>query len=107
MIVYSIILFGAAALFLAFGISIHKGNTKLIHDYHRANVSEARRPEYGRAFAKGLFVLGAALLVSGSIALLGNSRSAVIASVIVLAAGILISVVIFMRVQRKYNKGVF
>ena len=107
MIVYSLILFFAAALFLGMGASVYRGNTKLIHDYHRANVSEDRRPEYGRAFAKGLFVLGSALLVSGSIALLGNSRSAVIASVIVLAAGILISVVLLVRVQRKYNKGVF
>ena len=107
MIVYIMILFLAAALFWILGFSVYKGNTKLIHDYHQTNVSEAQRQEYGRAFAKGLFVLGAALLASGIIALLGNSGSAVIASVIVLAAGILISVVILVRVQRKYNNGVF
>ena len=38
MIIYSIIMFVTAALFLALGTAIYKGNTKLIHDYHQRNI---------------------------------------------------------------------
>ena len=107
MIAYSIIMFLAAILFLAFGISLYRGNTKLIHDYHRTNVKEAEQKEYGRAFSKGMFAICATLLISGVVALLGNESIALAASLIVLAVGIIVSVVILVMTQKKYNGGVF
>lgn len=107
MIVYSIILLSAAVMFLAFGIAVHKGNTKLIHDYHQTNIGETERREYGRAFAKGMFALCVTLLISGIIALFGSEGAALAASFIVLAVGLIVSVVILVRVQKKYNGGIF
>ena len=89
MLVYSIIMFAAAVLILAVGVSIHRGNTRLIHDYHQKNVGEAERGNYGRAFAKGLFALGAGLLLSGVIALFGERGAR--ASLAALFAGIAVS----------------
>ena len=107
MIVYSIVMFAAAALLLVLGIAIYKGNTKLIHDYHQTRVKESERLEYGRAFAKGMFTLSATLFISGIIALFGEEHAIVIGSVLVLVPGFIVSFVILAKVQKKYNGGFF
>lgn len=106
MLVLSIIFFAAAILLLAFGVVICKGNTKLIHDYHRKNVRESERKEYAKAFAKGLFTLCAALLLSGIIALF-DKKWALPALLIVLATGFAVSNIVLIRAQKKYNGGIF
>lgn len=105
MIAYSIIMFAIAVLFLIFGITIHKGNTKLIHDYHQTHVKESERRQYGRAFAKGMFAICATLFISGIIALFGKEGAIVTASLIVMVAGLIVSFVILAKVQKKYNGG--
>ena len=105
MIVYSMILFAVAVVFLVLGIAVYRGNTKLIHDYHQTNVKEDERRQYGRAFSKAMFAVFATLLVSGIIALLGKDVMAV--SFIALGAGLIVSGVIFVTVQKKYNGGLF
>ena len=107
MVAYSIIMFAVAVLFLVLGIAVYKGNTKLIHDYHQTNVKESERMEYGRAFAKGMFVVCVTLLISGITALLGKEGPIVTVSLIVLFAGLIASIVVLVRVQKKYNGGLF
>ena len=107
MIAYSIIMFVTAVPFLALGIAIYKRNTELIHDYHQTNVKESERMEYGRAFSKGLFVICAALLISGIIALFGKENPIAAVSQIVLFAGLIASFVVLVKVQKKYNGGLF
>lgn len=105
MTVYSILLFLVAALLAWVGAMIYKGNTQLIHAYHQSKVSDADRPAYARAFAKGIFVLAAALLLSGVLALWGASGMAV--SLIMLFAGLLVSFILLYRVQKEFNGGLF
>ena len=107
MIAYSIIMFATAVLFLAFGIAVYKGNTKLIHDYHQTNIRESERREYGRAFAKGMFAICATLLISGIIALFGEEGYILADSLFVLTVGLTASVIILVKVQKKYNGGLF
>ena len=108
MIAYSIIMFVTAVPLLALGIAVYKGNTELIHDYHQKNVKESERLEYGRAMAKGLFVICATLLISGVIALFSNKEdSAAAVPVAVMFAGLIVSFVVFVKVQKKYNGGLF
>lgn len=107
MIVYSIIAFVMAVVFLAIGIAIYQGNTKLIHDYHQTHIKESERQEYGKDFAKGMFVICATLLISGVIALFGKETSIVAASLIVLFAGLIVSMMVVVKVQRKFNGGLF
>ena len=107
MIVYSIIMFVTAVLFLVLGISVYKGNTDLIHDYHRTKVKETERQEYGRAFAKGLFAICATLLISGIIALFYEQGFIVIISLSVLIVGLIASFIVLAKVQKKYNGGLF
>lgn len=107
MIAYSIIMFVTAVLFFALGVALYKGNTKLIHDYHQTNIKESERQEYGRAFAKGMFAICATLLISGIIALFGEEGLIVAISLFVLAVGIIVSVMVLVKVQMKYNGGLF
>ncbi len=107
MLLYSIIMFAAAALLFAVGAAIRRGKTDLIHDYHQENVKESEREAYGRAFAGGIFVLCASFFLSGILALFSGSAAASSASLLVLFAGVIVSVVILIRVQKKYNGGIF
>lgn len=104
-IVYSIILFAVAVVFLVLGIAVYSGNAKLIHDYHQTNVKEDERREYGRAFSIGMFAVFATLLISGIIALF--SKEVMAGSFIVLGAGLIVSGAVFVTVQKKYNGGLF
>ena len=107
MIAYSIIMFATAVLFLALGISVYKGNTKLIHDYHQTNIKESELTEYGKAFAKGMFAICATLIASSIIALFGEGGFILVTSLSVLAVGLILSFIILAKVQKKYNGGLF
>ena len=107
MIIYSVIMFMAAILFLAIGISVYRGNTKLIHDYHQTNIKESQQQEYGRAFAKGMFIISAALLISGIIALFGEGDLILAVSLVVLSVGLIVSIAVLVKVQKKYNGRLF
>ena len=102
MLVYSIIMFIVATVFMGVSIAIYKGKTDLIHDYHQTKVTD--KAAYGKAFAKALLVIAIALLLSGVIGLLDNLA---VLSVVVLIIGLCIGVGCIVAVQRKYNKGVF
>ena len=103
MIVYAIIMFVVALIFLVTAVQIGKGNTKLIHDYHQKKVTD--QAAYGKAFGKALGMIPAALILSGIIALFGEAVAMV--AVCVLVAGLIAGIIAIVRVQRKYNGGVF
>ncbi|MBR0143614.1 MAG: hypothetical protein IJM21_05505 [Clostridia bacterium] len=107
MILYAVTTALAGAVILAIGIAVYRGNTKLIHDYHQTRVKEEDLPAYGREFAKGLFLLAAALFLSGLINLIGEKGPVILVSLMILAAGIVASLIWIARVQKKYNGGFF
>ena len=107
MIAYSITMFLVAVLFLGVGIAVYRGKTNLINSYHQKNIKESERREYGRAASKSMFVSCATLTLSGVIALFGDDLPIVIAAVAVLFAGLIGFVVVFAKVQKKYNGGMF
>ena len=102
MLVYSIIMFLVAALFAVLGISIYKGKTDLIHDYHQTKVTD--KSAYGKAFGKVMLVIATVMLLSGIIRLFENL---LILAVAILIIGLVIGIGCIVAVQRKYNKGVF
>ena len=102
MLLYSIIMFLVAVLFTVLGIAIYKGKTDLIHDYHQTKVTD--KSAYGKAFGKAMFVIAAALLLSG---IIGLFDSFAMIAVAVLITGLAVGIGCIVAVQRKYNKGVF
>ena len=107
MIAYSIIMFLTGILFLVMGIAVYRGNTGLIHDYHQTNIKESERREYGRRFSIGLFAICTTLLISGIIGFFGKEGSVLAASLVVLGGGLIVSIVILVKVQKRYNGGLF
>ena len=102
MLLYSVIMFLAAALFTVLGIAIYKGKTDLIHDYHRTKVKD--ESAYGKAFGKAMLVIATVMLLSGLVGLFENF---VLLAVVILIIGLVIGISCIVAVQRKYNNGVF
>ena len=105
MFLYSCILLPVSILFAVLSISIYKGNTKLIHDYHQTNVED--KEAYGKGFGKALGVIAAGIFISGVVGLLGDSDTIAMAAVIILFAGLFAGLFCIYKVQKKYNSGIF
>ena len=105
MLIYSIIMFLAAAPMIKISIAIYRGKTDLIHDYHQTKVTD--KAAYGKAFGKGMLIVSMALLISGITGLFGTSEMMAMIAVAVLLIGLIIGIAWIIAVQKKYNKGVF
>lgn len=105
MLGYSIIMFLTAVLFAVVSISIYRGNTNLIHDYHQEKVTDHKA--YGKAFGKALSPIAIGSLISGIVPLFSESDTASMISVAMLIAGIVFALVLIVAVQKKYNGGLF
>ena len=103
MIVYAMILFLTAALFGIVAAQIYKGNINLIHDYHQTRVTD--KTGYGKAFGKAMGLIAAAMALSGVIALFGEAVMGF--AVVVLMIGLAAGIAMIVRVQKKYNGGMF
>ena len=103
MIVYSVVMVFTAIVVGVIAAQILKGKTDWIHDYHRTRVKD--HAAYGKAFGKALCVMAVAMALSGGIALLGESAMRM--AVLVLLIGLLAGIIAIIRVQKKYNGGVF
>ena len=105
MLLYSIIMFAVAILFIVISLSIYKGNTNLIHDYHQTKVKD--KEAYGKAFGKALAIVGLAPLFSGLLGLFGNSKPLALISVAAFVIFFCVGFACIYAVQKKYNGGMF
>ena len=101
MFTFSIILFLTSVLLIVIGVSIYKGNIGLIHSYHQENVTD--KVGYGKAMGKALIGFSLPLIASGVIAFFTES----VVPVIVLLVGMVIGFALIIKVQNKYNGGMF
>lgn len=102
MLLYSMIMFVLAAVFMAVSIAIYMGKTDLIHDYHQTKVTDPAA--YGKAFGKALFVIAMAVLLSG---ILGLVENCALLAVAILLIGLCVGIGCIVAVQKKYNNGIF
>ena len=105
MLVYSVFMFIFSAIFIVLAAMVYSGRTDLIHDYHQSRVSD--KAAYGKSFGKAMFIVAAAPLLSGITALFGASRIILGASVSVLLIGLGVGLGCIVKVQKKYNGGIF
>ena len=99
MLIYTIITLAISIPFVWLGIRINRGDIYLIHDYHQQKVKEEEKAAYGKAFSKGMFGMAASMILSGLVAMFGESKSVMIASLVVLFFGFAISIAVRLRVQ--------
>ena len=105
MIVYSVIMFVATVIFAAFAIFITKGNTSLINCYCEDRVKD--KMIYCVKIGQSLFIMAAAMLVSGVISLFSETKPVVLSALGVLIVGTVIGMVRLFQVQKKYGGGIF
>ena len=105
MVLYSIIMFLAAAPMIKISIEIYQGKTSLIHDYHQTKVAD--KAAYGKALGKAMFAVSTSLLLSSIIGLFGTSKTIVLIAIAVLFIGLFVGIAWIIAVQKKYNNGIF
>lgn len=103
MVFYGILMLAVSVALLVAGILIFKGKIDLIHSYHRESVTDLTA--YGKAMGKALAALAIVLAASGIIALVMRTDTGVHIANAVMLAGFAVFVVIFLRIQGKYNGG--
>lgn len=101
----SILYFAIAAIFIVVGILIFRGNTDLIHDYHQKNVKDF--DGYGKGMGKGIISIGVFFLIGAVVTLAVRCESGTIAGIIVSLSGFVMSLIYILKVQKKYNGGLF
>jgi len=99
-------MFAIAGLLLILGVSIYKGNTKLINAYLKTRVKEDEKPKYGKAVSKGMFTLAFTFLINGTLALFREKLGTSLILVAVLLVGLIVSTALFYSAQKRYNDGV-
>lgn len=104
-ILFTTIMFAFAILFIIIGILIFHGKTNLIHSYHQTRVKN--KAEYGKSFGKIMCGSSIPFLVSGAIPIFKQSDSAIITSICIFFVLFIICLIMFYRVQKKYNSDVF
>ena len=103
MLIFAIIMFVTAAVFGIVAMQIYKGKIDLIHDYHQTRVTD--KGGYGKAFGKAMAVIAVAMGLSGVVSLFGEAVRWI--PVVILAVGLFVGIFAIVRVQKKYNGGVF
>ncbi len=99
--IFSIVLFLTSLLFIILGISIYKGNIKLIHSYHQENVTD--KVGYGKAMGKALIIFSLPLMISGVLALFMEKSI----PTIILIVGMILGFIPIVKAQQKFNGGMF
>lgn len=105
MAVYSVIMFVAAAILAVFAILITIGNASLINCYREERVKD--KATYCRKFGQSLFIMAAAMLLSGVISLCSDTETVILIALGVLIPGVLIGMTRMFHVQKKYGGGIF
>ena len=103
MLVYSIVMFAAAAACVLLGSAIAKGNANLINGYRSERVTD--KAVYCRKMGRAMLLLGAVLLLSGVIGLFGETFAMI--AVGELLVGETLGIVYLFSVQKKYGGGIF
>lgn len=103
MLIYSVLLFAAAALFLFAGLRMRKRGCGMIHDYHQTEVRQTDEKAYSKAFERALCVIAFSDAAAGTAALCGGTKTALAVSFAILGAGHLISLVMMGYAQKKYQ----
>lgn len=99
-----LIMFTSSVMVMVLGFVIWKrGKTDLIMSYHQNNIKDIEG--YGNAMGKTIFSMGIITLITGFLFLFNNLSEWI--SLGFMFSGITICIIQIVRIQRKYNRGVF
>ena len=85
------------------GLVNRLGDSTTIHAYNRRKVREEDLPKYARAMGNGTMVIGLSLALTAALQMAFGCDWVLL----IAAAGIVVGLVMMVRAQFKYNKGIF
>ncbi len=85
------------------GLVNRLGDATTIHAYNRRKVREEDLPKYARAMGNGTMVIGLSLALTAALQMAFGCDWVLL----IAAAGIVVGLVMMVRAQFKYNKGIF
>ncbi len=101
----TIIVFSGVCL-LASGIAVYKGNLGVLHSYHYSRVID--KSSYGKSLGKALMIFGMIFVLTGLIEIFSSLHTVVEAlSTIILLSSSVVFVIVALKIQVKYNGGIF
>ena len=103
MIIFAIVFYVVGLLLLICGVAIFRGKTWLIHDYHRANVTD--HENYGKAMGKAIGGMGLSACLSATLSFLGEAYVWLCMGAFLV--GFVAMFILIIIAQRKYNGGMF
>lgn len=95
---------------IGLGISLRKGNTALLHDYHTTHVSEEDGLPLGKRTGLGVMIIGTAIVIYGAVMGVTLVTEADMLNWIglgILSAGLITGLVLTVSALKKYNGGMF
>lgn len=101
MVIYAVLAFILSLVFLFLGIMVFKGRTDILQEKGRNRVTD--RKAYGKMFGSGLLIIALGLVLSGALALLGDSTLWLLLCFAVLMGGIVGGMVLIVKAQDTYN----
>ena len=102
--IFFAVLIAVSLLIAVIGVTVYRGRTGLIHDYHQEKVKEENRLSYGRAVGRGLLCMAAVLFVGGLLPLFSEAEWILKTVRGIVIFGILLSVLLLIMAQKKYNR---
>ena len=85
------------------GLVNRLGDATTIHAHNRRKVREEDLPKYARAMGNGTMVIGLSLALTAALQMAFGCDWVLL----IAAAGIVVGLVMMVRAQFKYNKGIF
>ena len=105
MILYAILLTVFGVLMIIGGLRIYFTGVEYIYDYYTADVTDPAA--YGCANGLALLLFALPTLICGVLQLLIQTNLMVYISIAVLVVALFVSFYFFLRIQKKYNGGMF
>ena len=97
-------------LFIFIGVGHCRGNLSMLHSYHQKRVREEDRPVFGKLVGSGIIIVGVAVILMGTFALLADRLQMEVCRIIgtaLLITGLVVGLGISFFAMIKYNKGIF
>lgn len=101
MIAFSIMMWFAAFLLFIISISLLRKNTSLMHG--KVYVTTKNKVGYGKALGKLTLIMSIGMVICGIVALISPSTTGIRNSLVVLVMVMIISAIVFIKIQKKYS----
>ena len=101
----NIIMLILAAFFIRNGIDNLKGNIDSVHWYNRRRITEETRPKYGKLIGIGTLICAGSVILCAMLDLVCGELPQIGGWIALIS--IVVSIVIILYAQFKYNKGIF